>query len=277
MAFLDDLQKRPLIGDGAMGTELLAAGAPRGACLEELCVRAQEMVQAVHRSYLAAGARLLRTNSFGANAVRLAAHGCEHRVGELNWTAAQLARDCARGSGAVVAGSVGPLGPEGEGVNREGIFIEQIGALLDGGAQLIFLETFTDLGELLLAVHAKHSLHHCPVIASLACDAAGRVPDGATLGEAWARLRSAEADVVGINCLDPAAALSALDAAVDDPGPIAVFPSAGLPRERDGRLEYPIDPATFAGAGRRLLERGVRLLGGCCGAGPTHIAALGGV
>lgn len=266
MAFLDELLAGAMPGDGAMATELWAAGVPRGAGLEELCVSAQEKVSAVHEHYLAAGARILRTNSFGANAVRLAAHGCERRVGEINWTAAQLARDCARGRGVYVAGSVGPLGSDG--VDRAEIFTEQIGALLDGGAQLIFLETFTDLEELLVAVNVKHSLHHCPVIASLAWTSSA-----GALEVAWARLRAAGADVVGINCLDPLAALAAF-ITTDDPGPVAIFPSAGLPAERDGRLEYPIAPAEFAAVARQLAARGASLLGGCCGAGPGHIAAL---
>ncbi len=259
MAFLDDLLDGPLPGDGAMGTELWAAGVPRGACLEELCVGAQEKVAAVHERYLAAGARILRTNSFGANAVRLAAHGFERRVGEINWTAAQLARDCARGRGAHVAGSVGPLGSDA--MDREKVFTEQIGALLDGGAQLIFLETFRDLDELLVAVNVKHSLHHCPVIASLAWTS-----NSGALGAAWARLREAGADVVGINCLDPHATLAAFHT-TDEPGPVAVFPSAGLPAQ-------PIAPSDFAAVARQLAARGASLIGGCCGAGPEHIAAL---
>ena len=274
MAFLDDLQDHPLLGDGAMGTELLAAGVPRGACFEELCVSAQERVQAVHNAYIAAGARVIRTNSFGANSARLAAHGFENRVSEINWTAAQLARDCARGKGVSVAGCVGPLGPGTADLDRAAIFTEQIGALLDGGAQLIVLETFTDLDELLIALEMKHSLHHCPVIASLACDAAGKLPDGTTLAAAWARLRAGDADIVGINCLDPDAAVTAL-ATASDPGPISVFPSAGLPSENAGRLMYPVTPAEFAAASVRLTERGVHLLGGCCGVGPAHLAALG--
>ena len=273
MAFLDELQDLPLLADGAMGTELLAAGVPRDACLEELCVSAQERVQAVHASYIAVGARVIRTNTFGANSARLAAHGFENRVGEINWTAAQLARDCARSKGVYVAGCVGPLGPGTAELDRAAIFTEQIGALLDGGAQLIILETFTDLEELLIALEMKHSLHHCPVIASLACDAAGRLPDGSTLAAAWTRLRAGDADIVGINCLDPHAVLTALATSTDS-GPISVFPSAGLPSENAGRLVYPVTPGEFAAAGVRLTARGASLLGGCCGAGPAHLAAL---
>ena len=277
MSLLDDIQTRVIVADGAMGTELLAAGAPVGSCLEELCVSDEDRVRAVHAAYLAAGARILRTNTFGANSVRLAPHGHGHRVGEINWTAAQLARDCA-GAGAIVGGSVGPLGiTEAEaltrGIDREEVFLEQIGALIDGGARLIFLETFTALDELLLAIHVKHSLHHLPVIASLACSADGHLPDGTTLRDAFAQLRAADADILGVNCIgDPAATLRAL-AGIDDPGPLAALPSADLP----GPLGYALTPAAFATGAQALAARGIRLLGGCCGIGPAHIAALSGV
>src|SRR5476649_2036211 len=127
MDFLDELQHRILLGDGAMGTELLAAGVPPGRCLEELCVSEPAIVRGIHEGYVAAGARVIETNSFGANAVRLAQHGCEHRVSEINWMAAQLARDVARGKGVYVAGCVGPLGitaeeAEARGIDRHEVF-----------------------------------------------------------------------------------------------------------------------------------------------------------
>ena len=273
MDFLDELQHRILPGDAAMGTALRAAGVPGDACLEELCVSQPEAVRAVHAQAIAAGARLIRTNTFGANAVRLARHG--HRVSEINWSAAQLAKDVAKGTGVHVAGSVGPLGisaaeAEARGLDREEVFMEQIGALLDGGARVIFLETFLDLEELLLAVQVKHALHHCPVIASLACPDDGRLPGGATLAEAFAKLRAADADVVGINCVNGPAAAVRLLKNVADEGPLAAFPSAGLPVQR----VWPATPEDFAQAVRPLAEQGVRLIGGCCGTRPEHVAAI---
>ena len=279
MDFLDELQHRILPGDGAMGTALMAAGIPPEACFEELGVSRPEAVRAVHAQAIAAGARVLRTNSFGANGVRLARHGQERRVSEINWSAAQLAKDAARGTGAHVAGSVGPLGISAEeaqarGIDRQEIFTEQIGALLDGGARVIFLETFLDLEELLLAVQVKHALHHCPVIASLACPDDGRLPDGTTLAEALAKLRAAEADVVGINCVNGPAVAVRLLAGLADAGPLAAFPSAGLPVRQAGGLAYPASPQDFAQAVGPLAARGVRLIGGCCGTTPAHIAAI---
>ena len=275
MDFLDELQQRILPGDSAMGTALGDADA----CLEELCVSAPERVLTIHAAAIAAGARVIRTNTFGANAVRLARHGCEARVSEINWAAAQLAKEAARGTGAWVAGSVGPLGlsameAAAQGVDREEVFTEQLGALLDGGARVIFLETFTELEELLLAVQVKQALHHCPVIASLACREDGRLADGTALAEAFAKLRAADADVVGINCVNgPAAAVRVLENIAHD-GPLAVFPSAGRPVRGGAGLVWPATPEDFAKAVAPLAKQGARLIGGCCGTGPAHVAAI---
>jgi len=180
-----------------------------------------------------------------------------------------------------VAGCVGPLGisaaeAEARGVDRHALFTEQIGALLDGGARVILLATFLDLDELLLAVEAKHALHHCPVIASLACPDDGRLPDGTPLAAALAKLRAAEADVVGINCVNGPAAAVRLLAGVASDGPLAVFPSAGLPVRENGGLVYPATPEDFALAVGPLAEMGVRLIGGCCGTMVAHVAAIAG-
>jgi len=279
MDFLDELQHRILPGDGAMGTALMDAGMPGDACFEELCVSRPELVRAVHDQAIVAGARVIGTNSFGANAVRLARAGHGHRVGEINWSAAQLAKDAARGAGVHVAGCVGPLGisgveAEARGLDRKEVFTEQIGALLDGGARVIFLETFLDLEELLIAVDVKHTLHHCPVIASLACPANGRLLDGTTLAEAFAKLRAVDADVVGINCVNGPAVAVRLLRDIADGGPLAAFPSAGWPGRRDGRLLYPATPEDFGVGTSELARRGVRLIGGCCGTRPAHVAAI---
>ena len=275
MGFLDELQSRFLPGDGAMGTMLLESGAPADGCLEELCVSAPEEVSAVHAAYVAAGARVIRTNSFGANAVRLERHGLQHRVNEINWTAAKLARDAARGQRIYVAGSVGPLGPgstEGD-RNRKAIFQEQIGALLDGGVDLILFETFQDLEELAIAVEVKYSLHHCPAIASFAWRFNGPFISGTSAEEAWVRLADRGADALGLNCIDSGETLQLVERT--PPGTfLSAYPSAGLPVNREGRLEYPLSPLEFAIAARKIASRGVHLIGGCCGTRPEHIAAL---
>ncbi len=280
MDFIDELQHRVLPGDGAMGTELMAAGLPEGQCLEELCVSQPDLVRGIHEQYIAAGARVIETNSFGANAVRLARHGLEGRVNELNWNAAQLAKDVAKGTGVYVAGSVGPLGitaaeAEAQGIDRHHVYLEQIGALLDGGCNLIFLETFLDLDELLIALNAKHTLHHCPVVALLPLD------DPAIFSTAVASLQGADADVVGANCVDAGKALALLSNqnskfSIQNSTPpfLAAFPSAGLPATVGGKLVYGATPEAFAASGVALVAAGARLIGGCCGIGPRHIKAF---
>src|SRR5438067_1043319 len=207
MDLLDELQSRIVPGDGAMGTVLLEANVPLERCFEELCVSRPELIRDIHEKYIAAGARVIETNTFGANAVRLEKYGFENRVNEINWSAAQLTKQTARGKNVYVAGSVGPLGISADqarecNIDRAAVFREQIGALLDGGVDLIFLETFSDLDELALALHMKQSLHHCPAVCSMACDEEGRLPSGLPLAEAFAKLRASDAQIVGANCLN---------------------------------------------------------------------------
>lgn len=278
MDFSDELQSKIIPADGATGTLLMDSGIAAERCFEELCVSDPDAVCAVHESYIATGARLVRTNSFGANAVRLARHGFEHRVNEINWSAAQLAKDCARGKGVYVAGSVGPLGitaaeAKAQGIDRDAVFREQIGALLDGGVNLILLETFTDPDELLLALYVKQSLHHCPAVCSLAFAGDGRLPSGITLLNAFEKLRGNDADVVGMNCTDAATMLRLLDE-TKVPEFFSAFPSAGLPQKIDGRLCYDLTPEDFAKNALALAGCGARLIGGCCGTTPAHVAAM---
>jgi homocysteine S-methyltransferase len=277
MDLLDELNSRTVLGDGALGTLLLERGVPLEQCFEELCVSNPEWISAIHAQYIAAGARVIQTNSFGANAVRLAWHGLENRVGEINWSAAQLAKDAAKGKGVHIAGSIGPLGITADearerGIDRKEVFMEQMGALLDGGARVILLETFQDLEELLIALEVKHSLHHCPVICSMVCNSEGRLPDGTLLTDAWEQLRAADADIVGVNCGGSPEAMLQLFRTLVLEGPVSAYPNAGSPEKHEGQLRYPATPEDFARAAVELAALGVRLIGGCCGTGPQHIS-----
>jgi methionine synthase I (cobalamin-dependent) len=279
MNLLEEIEDHAICGDGAMGTLLMERGVAARQCFEELCLSRPEVIREVHGEYVAAGARIIETNTFGANAVRLARYGLERRVNEINWQAAQLARQAARG--AFVAGSVGPLGlPSANalerGIDREECFRAQMGALLDGGVDLIFLETFQDLDELLLALHVKHSLHHCPAVCSLTPDPNGLLPGGIQLEDAFEKLSQSDADILGINCVNgPQEALRLVEQlARPDDAPLAVFPNAGLPRYEEGRYQYEVSPEYFAEMGALMAARGVRIIGGCCGTNPSHIAAL---
>ena len=279
MDFLDELNERILPGDGAMGTMLMDAGAGLNECLEEICVSKPDLVTSIHAQYVAAGARVIETNSFGANEVRLARFGLENRVNEINWTAARLAKDAARGKGVYVAASVGPLGLTADqaaerGIDRKAVFQEQIGALLDGGADLVFFETFQDFDELALALEVKQTLHHCPVICSLACPPEGRLASGMPITDAFAQLRDLGADVVGVNCVYGPSGLLKLLEQVPAEGFISAYPNAGHPKYHEGRYLYYMTPTYFAESARSFVEQGAKLIGGCCGTRPEHIAAL---
>jgi methionine synthase I (cobalamin-dependent) len=278
MTLLEEIEDHPLCGDGAMGTLLMERGVEAHECFEALCLSRPELIREIHAEYVAAGARIIETNSFGANAIRLGRHGLSNHVNEINWQAAQLARQVAKG--AFVAGSVGPLGistseAAGQDIDREDCFRTQIGALLEGGVDLIFLETFQDLEELLVALRVKQSLHHCPAICSLAVNQDGFLPGGMSLDVAFAKLAHQDAEILGINCVNgPAVAITLVEKFIPAELPLAVFPNAGVPRFRDGRHIYDLSPESFAQMGASLAERGARIIGGCCGTTPAHIAAL---
>ena len=217
--FRSRLAARPLLVDGGLGTLLFSRGVPQRACLEELVTTHPEMVGAAHREYLEAGAEMIETLSFGANRQRLAAWGLESQVGAFNRRAAQLARDAREVSGrdALVGGSVGPLGSPARGgpaiadTAARATFREQIEGLLEGGADLIVLETFSDLEQLLLAVDEARRASDVPVIASLTFGEELILADGNSPVVVAAALTGAGVDAVGVNCgAGPVAGLDAL-------------------------------------------------------------------
>ncbi len=279
MDFLDELQNRILPGDGAMGTLLMEEGTPPEHCFEELSLSRPELVSRIHAQYVAVGARVIETNSFAANAFRLERYGLSEKVRELNLAAARLAKGAA-GEKAYVAGSLGPLGISADqalerGIDRRALFAEQIGALLEGGVDLLFLETFTDFEEIGLALEVSRSLGDKPVITSLACPPEGRLSCGTTVTEAARQLRGAGAAVVGLNCIyGPSGLLRVLEGLPAGEGFLAAYPNAGHPQLYQGRFLYYMTPEYFAEAARSFVAEGVHLIGGCCGTRPEHIAAL---
>lgn len=280
-SLLESLKTHVLCGDGAMGTLLAEKGVPAGSCFEELSVSKPELIASIHEEYLAAGAVLVTTNSFGANALKLAAFGLEARSGEINRAAAHLARQAVQRSAtpAWVAGSVGPLGiSAGEagmrGVDREALFREQIAALLEGGCDLILLETFQDPAELSLALRIAKSLGTKPVITLIASPESGRLPGGSWIGDLLEQLGNEGADIVGLNCVNGPQAMLRLVEKISPTRPLAVYPNAGRPSYQEGRIAYGTSPEYFADLGRRMAEAGASLVGGCCGTSPRHIGAL---
>lgn len=279
--FLTALNEGVLCGDGAMGTLLAERGIPSGSCFEALCLERPELILEIHREYLAAGASVITTNSFGANALKLASFALESRAAEINRRAAGLAREAVTEAGkqAWVAGSVGPLGVSGSeaearGIDREALFREQIAALLDGGCDLILLETFQDPGELSLALRIAKSLGSKPVITLIASPESGRLPGGAWVGDLLETLGKDGADLVGLNCVNGPQAMLRLVEKIAPTRPLAVYPNAGRPFYQEGRISYGTTPEYFADLGRRMVESGAALVGGCCGTSPQHIKAL---
>jgi len=279
MDLVDELEARVLCGDGAIGTLLLADGVPLERCFEELCVSQPGRIQTIHEQYIGAGARVIETNTFGANAVRLERFGLESRVAEINHAAAQVAKEAARGRTVYVAGSVGPLGISAEeatarGIDRAQCFRDQINALLEAEVDLIFFETFMDFAEMEIALRAKKKLSDLPEMCSFACAPEARLRSGLFLADAFSKLQELDAKMVGVNCLnDPDEMVLLLQRLPAQPV-LAAYPTAGQPHPREGTYVYPTTPDSFARTAREMVAAGARLIGGCCGTTPNHIAAM---
>jgi methionine synthase / methylenetetrahydrofolate reductase(NADPH) len=282
--FLERIGRGLILADGAMGTMLYGKGVPYERCFEELILSKPATVEEIHGAYIAAGAELIETNSFGANRLKLSDHGLGDRVREINLRAVKLARAARETAGVdvFVAGSVGPLGrplePIGEISLAEAtaLFEEQIGALLEGGADLILLETFGDLDELALAVRAARRVSDLPVVAQATFAEDSLTASGASPEEAVRTLRALGADVVGVNCsVGPQPMLDVVQRmlAVGDV-PVSAMPNAGLPARVGGRFLYFATPQYFAEYAVTFAHAGARIVGGCCGTTPAHISAM---
>lgn len=284
----DDLRARLLVPDGvivfdgAMGTMLYSRGVFINQCYDELCLRAPELVRAVHEEYVQAGADVIETNSFGANRLKLTTFGLEHEVGAINLAAARVAREAA-GDRALVAGAVGPLGvrlePYGPTSFDEAraVFAEQITALRDGGVDCLILETFADLEEVAQAVHAARTVApELPLIVQMTVDTERVTVYGASPEELARALDALGVDIIGLNCsVGPQIILEAIErmAAVTRTK-LSAMPNAGMPREVGGRKMYMASPEYMAAYARHLLNAGVTVIGGCCGTTPAHIRAM---
>src|SRR5688572_27752191 len=282
MNFLDLLaDNRPHVFDGAMGTMLYSKGVFINRCYDELNVKDPDIVREVHRAYIKAGAELIETNSFGANRVKLADHGLEGQVIEINARAASLAQDEARGR-ALVGGAIGPLGiriePYGPTSVSEtrAIFREQVTGLLEGGVDFFILETFGDLVEIHEALLAVRELSDLPVIAQMTVQEDGNTIYGTAPDVLTRRLDAWAADVIGLNCsVGPHGVLSAIERIAPlTTRKLSAQPNAGLPREINGRKMYMASPEYMAKYSQRLIRAGVKFVGGCCGTTPEHIKRI---
>jgi homocysteine S-methyltransferase len=284
--FAARLAAAPLLADGGMGTLLFSRGIPQRACLDELATTRPDLVSALHREYLDAGADLIETLTFGANRFRLDAFGLADQAARFNRRAAQVAREARDVSGrdAWVGGSIGPFGPPTRELRHpdeasiRAAIREQVDGLLEGGVDLLVIETFFDLEHLLLTVDEAHRAADVPVIASMTFGEDVVLADGTTPEVAVRALTEARVDAIGVNCgVGPLACLDALvrlgPPGVGEPAR-SIMPNAGLPQRLEGQFVYAAEPPYFGSMVPRLLDAGAQIVGGCCGTTPAHIAAM---
>lgn len=284
--FLERLHRGPILADGAMGTQLYARGVGFEHCFDELNLSRPALVEAVHRDYLAAGAELIETNTFGTNAIRLASHGLQDKVRLIARQAVKVARGAREivGVDAFVAGSIGPLGKPLEpfgtisAAEAESCFQATAEGLIEGGCDCFLLETFQDLNEILAAIRAVRRVSlELPIVAQMTFGLDGKTQYGQSPGLIARALEDAGADVIGVNCgVGPQPTLEVLDevrAAVATT-PLSAMPNAGLPQLVKGRFVYLASPEYYADFAARAVDRGVALIGGCCGTTPAHTRAM---
>ena len=286
---LTRLKQGPVLFDGAMGTLLYSKGVFINKCYDELNLTQPDLIRNIHNEYLNAGADVIETNTFGGNSFRLDRHGLKDKVHAINVQGARLAREAAdafnlkKAASVLVAGSVGPLGiriePLGKTSREEAreSFREQIAALVEGGVDLIVLETFGYLEELHQAVlAAREAAPDRRVVAQATMDEEGNCLDGASAETFALKVTEWGADVIGCNCsVGPVAMLEAIERIrrVTD-RPLSAQPNAGIPRSIEGRNIYLCSPEYMASYARKFVNAGVAVVGGCCGTTPEHIKAM---
>src|SRR5437764_2532704 len=279
--FLEALEERVLVCDGAMGTMLYAKGVFINKSFDALNVTQPDLVGEVHQEYVRAGADIVETNTFGANRIKLGSFGIADKLHAINEQGARIARHAARES-AYVAGSIGPLGIRIEPWGKTGIdeaqiyFREQAQALADGGVDLYILETFRDLNEIGAAIDAVRGVSDLPIIAQMTTEEDGSTLDGTPPERFAPELERRGATVLGVNCaVGPAPMLETIERmeAVTKLK-LSAQPNAGKPRDVEGRNIYLCSPEYMASYARRFILHNVRVVGGCCGTTPEHIKQI---
>jgi methionine synthase / methylenetetrahydrofolate reductase(NADPH) len=279
--------------DGAMGTMLYSRGIFINRCYDELNLSQPDMVREIHAEYLQAGAEVIETNTFGANAFRLEMHGLKDKVREINLAGVKLARECVnqirekQASEAFVAAAIGPLGVRLEPLGKVGLdearaaFAEQIRAQVEGGpgvgADLLVIETMTSLAEAEQAIlAARRVAPNVPVIVMMTVDEEGNCLDGSSAETAAIKLTEWGADAIGCNCsAGPATVLSVIERMRPATNkPLAAMPNAGIPRAVEGRTIYLTSPEYMASFTGKLVKAGASIVGGCCGTTPSYTRAM---
>ncbi|MFL5509728.1 MAG: bifunctional homocysteine S-methyltransferase/methylenetetrahydrofolate reductase [Gemmatimonadaceae bacterium] len=265
-----------------MGTMLYNKGIFINQCYDELNLRAPDLVRDVHKAYKKAGAEVLETNSFGANRIKLEQYGLSSQVAEINRAAAKIAREVAEDE-LLVAGAVGPLGVRIEPLGPTSLdearaaFREQLQALKDGGCDIFILETFSDLHEIEQAILAAREVDPAiPVIAQMTVGSDCHTTYGMSVEDLAQALDALGADIIGLNCsVGPQIILDAIEKmAPKTRRKLSAQPNAGMPRDVSGRSMYMASPEYMATYAHHLVQAGARIVGGCCGTTPEHIAAM---
>lgn len=290
--FLEVLDQHPLLSDGAMGTLLNARGIDYERCFDELNLTQPDLITGIHQEYLQAGADILQTNTFGANRFKLERHGMQDEVRRINRLGVELARQAIANSKSshpvFLAGDVGPLGvhiaPYGrvQPEQAEQAFIEQMTALVEAGADLLILETISDVREMEIAIQAAIKVRSglkatLPICASMTFTRDDRTLLGDDPASVAVALQKAGADVIGVNCSGGPAQLLRLLKSMRQTSPtirLMVQPNAGWPEQAGGRIMYPADPPYFGRYAQAFCETGAVLIGGCCGTTPEHTHAM---
>jgi homocysteine S-methyltransferase len=278
--FIDYLQHKILLGDGAIGTYLYAKGIELGKDIERLNLSEPDLIYSIHEEYIRAGSQLIETNTFGANRVKLEAAGLDAKIKDINQAGVQLAKRAA-GQDVYVAGSIGPTGREisltDENRNSEPlseIFREQISFLLDSEVDVLLFETFTHLDELITAISTARELSDIPIIAQMAYPSHGKTSSGIEALTCGKAALKAGANVIGGNCgRGVSSLLTAMEhlSPLREQAPLSAFPNAGFPEIVGHRMVYPAEPAYMVKVLADMIKLGARLVGGCCGTTPTHI------
>ncbi len=277
---IQDLQERVLLADGAMGTMLYSKGVYINTCFDELNLTRPSLVSDIHKEYLASGAEIIETNTFGANRFKLAAYGIEDRVRDINEAGADIARTAA-GADAYVAGSIGPLGkplrPLGK-ISRSAAFeaFREQAEALAAGVDLIIIETIHSIEEMKIAVEAVQSVCSLPIIAQMTFTDEAETLAGESPEQFVSAMEPYDVAAIGCNCaIGPQPMLDVIKRmAVVTHRKLSAQPNAGAPRLVEGRFIYLTSPEYMAEYARQFIKSGVSLVGGCCGTTPKHIKAI---
>ena len=277
---------RPILLDGAMGTMLFSSGLESGGAPELWNIEAPEKIKAVHEAYIGVGSQLILTNTFGGTPMRLQMHGLDDRAEELNRAGAELAGRAAEDAdrAVVVAGSIGPSGgilePYGEMAYEQAVdsFRRQVDGLVQGGVDVLWIETMSDLGEVRAAVEgARLVTDSTPLVATMTFDTHGRTMMGVTPEQALEELSKLDLEALGANCGNGTEEIEIVIgkmAELNPEKPLIAKANAGIPHVENGVVVYDATPEIMGEYARKVFALGASLIGGCCGSTPDHLAEM---